>query len=218
MRARRRTKQSAKTAILEYPKRIFVDNSTYKMNYRPELKTNLKPILEKYEKFYVEIGSGNGKFLNELAKRNPDTLCIGIELKEERILEAIQEAEEKNIENTLLIRISAIHLDEVFDEQFFDTIFINFPDPWPKSKHEKHRLTASPFLDTYHNILKKDGQIILKTDNPIMYSYSLETLPEKFEITETSENLKDDDENIKTKYEIRYRHEGKPIFQIIAKK
>ena len=51
-----------------------------------------------------------------------------------------------------------------------------------------------------------------------MYSYSLETLPEKFEITETSENLKDDDENIKTKYEIRYRHEGKPIFQIIAKK
>lgn len=219
MRARRRFKNKAKDQITKYSERIFIDSSTYQKNTRPDLKKRLQKAIKKHKKtIFLEIGMGNGQFLNELAKRHPEMLCIGVELKEERILEAIQEAKEKNIKNTLILKISALHLNEIFLEQQIDTIFVNFPDPWPKKRHIKHRLMAPHFLETYHHILKKDEEIILKTDNPIMYEYSLETLPEHFTILKTLENLSRSEENIETKYERRYRHEEKNIYKIIAQK
>ena len=222
MRARRRNKSQAKTEILKYPDRILIDNSTYQNNQRHKLKTQLQTRIEQNTNakapIIVCVGMGNGEFLNKYASKHTNTLCIGIELKEERILEALQETYTKELSNTLFIRISALNLDEIFNEQQISTIFINFPDPWPKKRHIKNRMTAPPFLQKYHTILKKNGEIQLKTDNPIVYEYALETLPEKFSIIEKNTHLPHSPHNIETKYEKRYRMQNKPIQKIVAKK
>ncbi|MDP4008590.1 MAG: tRNA (guanosine(46)-N7)-methyltransferase TrmB [Candidatus Peregrinibacteria bacterium] len=224
MRPRRRSKLEAKKEIFNYPEKILIDNSTYDNNLRLQLKNDLQALIQqrtkdKKTRICVEVGIGNGEFLNEIALREPETTFIGIEVKEERILDALDEATIKNIENTTIIRMSVEFLDQIFNEQQIDTVFMNFPDPWPKKRHTKNRMTTAKFIKIYEKILKKNGQFILKTDNENMYRYTLEQLENsKIEIMSTNENLEDDENNIPTQFEKRYRSEGKPIFQIIAKK
>lgn len=223
MRTRRRSKSEAKVEIFDFQEKILVDTSTFDNNNRPKLKVQLQTMIQDQMptsgNTALEIGIGNGAFINEIAVRNPDTLYIGVELKEERILDAHREAVERNIENTILLRISADFLDEVILEQQIDTIYMNFPDPWPKKRHIKNRMTTAKFLKKYETILKKNGKFILKTDNENMYEYSLEELG-KSRITpiQTETNLKNDQNNIETQFEKRYRGRNKNIFQIIAKK
>ena len=216
-------KNKAKTAILEYPNKVLVDTSTYETNHRPQFKSQLQSLIQKstqaYSKLYVEIGMGDGEFTNELARRNPDALCIGVELKEERILNAVSETKKDNLENTLFLRISAAHLDEVLLEQQIDTIFMNFPDPWPKKKHVKHRMTTPKFLSIYSKLLTQDGHFVFKTDNQIMYEYTLEMLHESdLTVLSTETDLAHDENNIMTRFESRYRTQEKNIHKIIAKK
>lgn len=225
MKPRKRTKLEAKTEIFKFPDRILVDTSDYKTNNRPQLKIQLQTLIQQRTKRHadaclaLELGVGNGAFLNEIAHRNPNSLYIGIELKEERILDARSEAEERGISNTIIIKISAEFLDEIFLEQQIDTIFMNFPDPWPKKRHIKNRMTSEKFLKKYETILRCGHEFIFKTDNENMFNYTLEQL-ENSEIkpVSTDKALKTSEDNIETEYEKRYRRNGKGIFQIIAKK
>lgn len=224
MRARRRSKLEAKKEIFDYPTRILIDKSSYGNNLRPQLRDDLKTLIQQRNqngktRICVEVGIGNGEFLNEIAKREPNTIFIGIEIKEERILDAIDVAIAENIENTIVLRMSVEFLDQIFDEQQIDTIFMNFPDPWPKKRHTKNRMTTSKFIEVYERILKENGSFILKTDNENMYRYTLEQLEaSKIQTISTNEDLPNDENNILTQFERRYRKEDNPIFQIIAKK
>lgn len=224
MRSQGRSKLEAKTEIFKFPDRILVDTSDYKTNNRPQLKIQLQTLIKQHTKGHakaclaIELGSGNGAFLNEIAHRNPNSLYTGIELKEERILDAIIEAEERGISNTIIIKVSAELLDEIFLEQQIDTIFMNFPDPWPKKRHIKNRMTSGKFLKKYEKILQKNGEFIFKTDNENMFDYTLEQL-ENSEVkpVSTDKALKTSEDNIETEYEKRYRRNGKGIFQIVAR-
>ena len=65
-----------------------------------------------------------------------------------------------------------------FDEKEIDLIYINFSDPWPKSRHEKRRLTHRSFLEIYKTILKDNGEIHFKTDNRGLFDFSIEEFKE----------------------------------------
>lgn len=223
MRPRGRTKLEAKTEIFKFPDRILVDSSDYKTNNRPQLKIQLQSLIQQKAPssgaISLELGIGNGAFLNEIAHRNPNSLYLGIELKEERILDAIIEAEERGISNTIIIKISAEFLDEIFLEQQIYTIFMNFPDPWPKKRHIKNRMTSGKFLKKYEKILRCGHEFIFKTDNENMFNYTLEQLENSaIKPVSTDKALKTSEDNIETEYEKRYRRNGKGIFQIVAKK
>ena len=222
MRPRRRSKLEAKSEIWNFPDRILVDTSDYKTNNRPKLKNRLQDLIQQkrtHGKLYIEAGIGNGEFLNEIAKREPSGLFIGIELKEERIMDAIEEAIAKNIGNTVIMKISAAFLGEIFTEQQIDTIFMNFPDPWPKKRHIKNRMTSRKFIQVYETILKENGKFILKTDSENMFKYTLEQLAESAIKPVLSDvNLQNDGNNIQTQFERRYRKAEKSIFRIVAKK
>ena len=92
---------------------------------------------------------------------------------------------------------------------------MNFSDPWPKERHAKRRLTSRRFLAKYEQCLKKRWMVIFKTDNRVLFDFSLEEIEAAGWSIEritydlhNSEYIKD---NIMTEYEERFVSEGKPI-------
>ena len=84
---------------------------------------------------HIEIGMGKGRFLNTLAKQNPQINYVGIEKYSSVLLRAIQKMEEDELPNLKFIRMDAEDIDKVFGKGEVDRIYLNFSDPWPKDRH-----------------------------------------------------------------------------------
>ena len=74
--------------------------------------------------------------------------------------------------------MEAEYICDVFEKGEVDRIYLNFSDPWPKDRHAKRRLTSKQFFERYDVILKKDGIVEFKTDNDLLFQFSLEQVPE----------------------------------------
>lgn len=175
----------------------------------------------------LEIGMGNGGFLQQLIEYNEGQgnsyNYIGLEVKEFRIWKSTKK-NLAHLEAGLLKIINgrAQQVTEWFAPGEVAAIYLNFSDPWPKDRHAKHRLTAPGFLARYREILVPQGDIFVKTDNQNLYEYSLETLPhEGFELLERSEDLHASDyitKNFVTEFENKWLMRGKNIFYLHARK
>ena len=148
----------------------------------------------------LEIGMGKGKFIFEMAKRNPERNFIGIERYDSVLFKAIKRREKEE-----------------------DTIYLNFSDPWPKKRQANRRLTSPVFLKLYEQVLSGDGHIEFKTDNRDLFDYSLESFQENdWDILAKSFDLHHDETlsegNIMTEYEEKFSAKGNPICKCIAKK
>ena len=169
---------------------------------------------------YIEIGMGKGQFLMELARRNPDINYVGIEKFSSVLVRAIEKRNEVELDNLFLIRMDAENIEEVFDKGEVDQIYLNFSDPWPKDRHAKRRLTSRQFFARYNEILTKDGKVIFKTDNRLLFDFSLEEVVEagwKLENhTFDLHNSEYVEGNVMTEYEQKFVSEGKPINRLVA--
>ena len=202
---------------LEENIKYFVSNpNEYKGKWN-ELFKNTNPI-------HIEIGCGKGKFILELAKRNPDINYIAIEKYDSVLLRVSEKLLEDEYEyNNLKITIlDAKEINEFFSEGEVSRIYLNFSDPWPKNHHAKRRLTSKLFLDQYRNILTKDGEIHQKTDNRGLFEYSLESFNENgWKLSNISLDLHKDLEkypiNITTEFEEKWSPNG-PIYRLEARK
>ena len=99
-------------------------------------------------------------------------------------------------------------------------IFLNFSDPWPKKRHHKRRLTAISYLNNYYRVLKPQGRLVIKTDNPDLFAFTLENLAEtKFKTISQTDNYMDYDPfDTMTEYEQSFREEGVPIHRLVLEK
>ncbi len=168
----------------------------------------------------LEIGSGKGNFLMNMAKMFPDQLFVGIERNVTCAGITCKKLVDNEMTNAKLMWVDAgLLLPEVKDD-VIDRVFLNFSDPWPKKRHAKRRLTAIQFLNSYYRVLKKGGRIIIKTDQKDLYDFTLENLPEtKFNIIYQSENYQElDPFDTMTEYEESFRKEGLPIYRLILEK
>lgn len=169
---------------------------------------------------YLEIGMGKGKFLLEHARLNPNINYIGCELSDSVIYKAAEKAEkakqEENITNLLMINNDACMLNDIFSSGEVSKVYLNFSDPWPKSRHTKRRLTADTFLNVYKNLLGVDGIIEMKTDNRKLFEFSLTKFNEfGWIFEELSLDLHSDKEDIiTTEYEDRFVNLGQPIYYV----
>ena len=98
---------------------------------------------------------------------------------------------------------------------------LNFSDPWPKDRHAKRRLTSKQFFERYDGILKKDGIVEFKTDNDLLFQFSLEQVPEAgWNLDKFTWDLHNDEEmvkgNVMTEYESKFSAMGNPIHKLIA--
>lgn len=169
---------------------------------------------------HVEIGMGKGKFIMELAAANPQINYIGIEKYSSVLLRALEKRNELELDNLYLIRFDAEYLKDIFDRDEIDRIYLNFSDPWPKDRHAKRRLTSKEFLSKYDQCLKRDGEVIFKTDNRILFDFSVEEAAVAgWKLKEVTYDLHHSDYldgNVMTEYEERFSALGNPIHRLVA--
>ena len=161
---------------------------------------------------YLEIGMGKGKFILKHAMTNPDINYIGCEISDSVIYKAAEKAE--GVSNLLMINKDASLLNDIFEEKEISKIFLNFSDPWPKSRHAKRRLTSESFLSIYKKLLGVDGVVEMKTDNRKLFEYSLTKFNEVgWVFEELSLDLHQDKEDIiTTEYEDKFVGLGQVIY------
>jgi len=167
----------------------------------------------------LEIGCGTGIYTRELAKLSSDKNFIGIDYQGERLWQGATQALEEKQANVAFIRGYVDHITDYFSPNSIEEIWITFPDPQPRGKWAKKRLTAPAFLERYKTILKSDGAIHLKTDNHGLFLYTEETIQrEGWVMQEKIEDIYNHPHSteldIKTVFESRYLQEGKPIYYL----
>jgi len=121
--------------------------------------------LKKETPIILEIGPGRGDFLFHLAEKNPDSTVAAIEIKRKRVDKLIARVEKRDLKNVAIIQDDArCALPRFFEENSVDAIYINFPDPWPKRRHEKNRVLSRDFLSECRHVLKFYGTLNITTD------------------------------------------------------
>lgn len=161
----------------------------------------------------VEVGAGNGLFSVELATRHPDRQFVALDVKGDRLQRGAYEAESRGLTNVCFVRARADQLLELFEERSLMSIWVTFPDPFPRRRSAGRRLTNPTFLAKYRELLTADGALYLKHDNRDFFHWSLEQLvSDGWHIDELSFDLHEselaDDYKIQTTYEERWLGEG----------
>lgn len=201
--------------------REAIAESSLSINVPEEYKGKWSDEFENNNPIRIEIGMGKGNFIIQLAKENPDINYIGIEKYSSVLIRAIEKCAELELTNLRFIRMEAEYIENVFEEDEVDRIYLNFSDPWPKDRHAKRRLTSKQFFARYNNILKKDGIVEFKTDNDLLFEFSLEQVPEAgWNIIAQTWDLHNNEEmvkgNVMTEYESKFSAMGNPIHKLIA--
>ena len=185
-------------------------------------RIDVKQTVGEYGSYRLEIGCGKGAFITEAAKRNADVGFIAMELVRDVIIFAAEKAKSEKLPNVCFVCGDAEVIGEIFDEDTFDIIYINFCDPWPKKRHAKRRLTYRAFLEKFKPLLKSGGKIEFKTDNRDLFDFSLpEFEAAGFEVCDVTYDLHASEYaegNIMTEYEKNFSSKGFKINRLVAKK
>ena len=161
----------------------------------------------------VEVGAGTALFSVELASRHPELTFLALDVKADRLQKGAYEAIERGIGNVFFVRARADEIDQLLGRETVSSIWLTFPDPFPKKRSAGRRLTHPIYLAKYAGLLKPDGALILKHDNPEFFKWSVEQLiTERWEVKELTHDLHatelDDDYKVLTSYERRWLGEG----------
>ena len=209
---RQRNKPWADQFIADHSEWLIPNPADYKGNWGREVFGNDKPI-------HIEVGSGKGRFITEMARQNPDVNYIGIEVVKKVIVSALEKCVASDLANLRLIQVNALQLPDYFADGEVDLVYLNFSDPWPKVRHEKRRLTSVRFLKNYQAILPRRGELHFKTDNRRLFEYSLKSFNGYgLELIDVCLDLHDSEEeypdNVRTEYEDKFSAKGFPIYRV----
>jgi len=154
-----------------------------KGQWRTKIFKNDQPIV-------LELGCGKGEYTVGMGEHFPDKNFIGVDIKGNRIWRGAKTAYQNQMQNVYFIRTQIDHIASFFNENEVDEIWITFPDPQPKDRLERKRLTSPMFIDRYKKFLKPDGIIHLKTDHEGFFRYTLEEIERcNFKLLESTFNL-----------------------------
>ncbi len=187
-----------------------------KANYE-NIQGNWQSFFKNKNAIVVELACGRGEYTLTLAEKFPGKNYVGIDLKGERVWKGSQVAFEKKLSNVAFLRTHINNIDELFERSEVDEIWLTFPDPRPKERDEKHRLSNASFLEKYKVVLRDGGWFKFKTDNTALFDYTLNVLTE-FDIKHHfftydlyNSELLADHFDIKTKYEKIWTEKGETI-------
>jgi len=136
----------------------------------PSLFGNSQPVV-------VEYCSGNGTWIAEKAKENPDLNWVAVEKRFDRVRKIWSKIKNENLNNLVVFCGEGFRLtQEYLPKETVDQVYINFPDPWPKKRHAKHRIVQPLFIEQVYRILKPEGVITLVTDDTAYSEQMIEVL------------------------------------------
>ncbi len=183
-----------------------------------EIPPDWTTVFENENPLALDIGFGNGKFLIEMAAREPDFNFVGIDFYHKGIRKVITRINKLQIRNIRIVYGDAKEkIPLLFLDNSLERIYINFPDPWPKKRHYKRRIIKPPFVDLVTSKLIPGGEVQIATDNE---PYALEIL-EFFEAHEPLKNkigkgvFRGDRGDLpKSKYENNFINAGDKIYYL----
>ena len=185
-----------------------------------EYKEDLKSVFTDDKPLHIEIGCGEGKFMLETAKSNPDINFIAIEKNLDVLVLAMEKVKREGLTNVRFVAGDAGVLSEFNTKTKCDVIYINFCDPWKKNRQAKRRLTHENFLNVYKKIITPSGMIRFKTDNKMLFEFSLNSFSnyglKLKNITLDLHNSVYNECNIMTEYETLFSEKGQPIYSCQA--
>jgi tRNA (guanine-N7-)-methyltransferase len=142
----------------------------------PKLTVTGLPDTKGYKKLALEIGFGGGEHLVAQAAGNPDTLFIGVEPYINGVAKCLVEIDRQKLKNIRLNTDDARLLVKALPDACLDAVFILFPDPWPKARHNKRRLVNEETLAIIARTHKKGGRLLIATDHVDYSHWILEQL------------------------------------------
>lgn len=205
---RLRNKPWAKDMLQAYPQYVIPSPEQHRGNWGAVFG-NDHPL-------HIEVGTGKGKFITEMAAANPHINYLGIELYDSVIVSALEKLIEAELSNVKLLNVNASELRKYFTKGDVSRIYLNFSDPWPKKRHEKRRLTFKSFLEIYEDILVDKGEIHFKTDNQGLFEYSLLSFSAfglLLKYISLDLHNSDFEGNIMTEYEEKFSKKGNRIYR-----
>lgn len=213
---RLRNKPWAVKLVQEHPESVIDrPDPTQKIDWSKRFADISKPL-------EIEVGPGKGKFITTMAEKHPEKNFVALELQMTAAGIILRSKLAQNLPNLQILCADAANIDCFFKKHSANTIYLNFSDPWPKTRHEKRRLTYKTFLQKYQTVLQENGQIQFKTDNAGLFAYSLQSM-NNYEmhfdfVTVDLHNEKEDilTSNIETEYEHKFASQGNPIYALHA--
>lgn len=171
-----------------------------------------------FKAVHVELGCGKGRFTADCAAGSPDVLLVAIERDPSALVMAMELALSRGLENVRFILGDVTMLGEVFAPGEIDRLYLNFPDPWPKSRDAKLRLTAPNFLRRYASSLSEGGELQFKTDNTPLFDWSVEQFAaESWALHDVTHDLHAQGlVGILTGYEAKFVAQGLKINRLVA--
>lgn len=169
----------------------------------------------------VEIGAGTADLSLELARRHKNKNFVAVDVKSDRLYTGAKIALNEPVTNIAFVRAQLRDMDKLFAPGSIDELWVTFPDPFPRDRQAKHRLTHPNFLQTYAKLLSPTGVVKFKTDNRELFLYSLEQLvAQKWRMHELSFDLHESDlpadYKITTNFERKFLAQDIPINYVSA--
>ena len=194
----------------------IINNSEYVVKDPEKHIGKWNSLFDNNNPIYIEIGMGKGKFIVENAINNPNINYIGIEKVDNVLARALPNIP-VGLNNLKILRLNAQDIDLCFNKEV-DLVYLNFSDPWPKSRHADRRLTSKIFLEKYDKIFKGEPSIQLRTDNYNLFRYSIESLSQYgYGLYDVSFDLHNEATDlITTEYEDKFVSNGDNIYYLHA--
>ena len=173
--------------------------------------------------FELEIGSGKGTFLVQQSQQLPDVNYLGIEYAGQFARYAADRLRRHNLNHVRMLAYDAtVFVQWYCPDAIFRQVHIYFPDPWPKSRHNKRRLIQAPLLRELHRVLTPGGFVRIVTDHDDYFTWIEDHVSQVADVFERQPFERPigagDDEVVGTNFERKYRREGRPFNALSLKR
>lgn len=170
----------------------------------------------------LEIGTGNGTHFAKLTEKFPERNFVGLELKFKTLVQSIRRSLRAGCTNGRMARFRAEGVKDLFESEEINNVYIHFPDPWPKKRHNKNRLIQTQFLKDLHSVMKHGSFVEFKTDDYDYFKWAMQYFRSSpFTIKFFSEDLHNSfrkDKNFVTHFESLFLKKGQPIYCCLLEK
>ena len=167
---------------------------------------------------HVDLGCGDGSFLCELARQNPDKNFLGTEKLVGRVAKVCRKA--AALENVRVLSVeSSYAVRYLLPEASVETFYLLFPDPWPKRRHHRRRIVTHDFLDSVHRALVNDGVLWIATDQLDYFKQIQQSAQNRSGLAIVNPTASPARTDLPmTKFERRFREAGSPVYRLALRK
>ncbi len=178
--------------------------------------TRIREFARTAPRLFLELGSGSGGHLVERAAQLPEAHFIGFELRFKRCFVTAKKAAQRGLDKVLVVRTDAKVFPTIISPGKVEGVYVNFPDPWDKSRWKKNRLLGPASLQSIAEILQTGGFLAFKTDHQEYFQSVKDSLREmsNFFIEQETTNLYASEfleGNIQTEFEKLFFYKNCPI-------